>query len=243
MAQPIKDILLSLVWWYPDEYALLQILAGGDRQFVQDYLRHQPESTLQFARYGLLSVSTGEFAIADIREFLNSHGEAYKREISPFTRTDMPPELLPEVPDLELLAQLSQKRIELEAMMRRVVLMYLGVKHSWAPEKIAAAMIKGMGRRSDRKHPAELFTGRTPQQVVNDLYTLDLKFIVSSNWEVFSSLFDANKARFEMNMDTLNKARRIEGHTRPITVEEAAEFENSYAWLRTRLIRVPQAGV
>ena len=30
LTQPIRDILLSLVWWYPEEYELLQILAEGD---------------------------------------------------------------------------------------------------------------------------------------------------------------------------------------------------------------------
>jgi len=144
MAQPIKDILLSLVWWYPDEYGLLQILASGDHAFVAEYLKESPESMLQFARYGVLRPDTGRFMIADIREFLNEHGETYKREISPFIRTDMPLELLPEVPDLESLGRLFEKRTEIETALRKVVLMYLGVKHAWAPDKIAKSMIKGL---------------------------------------------------------------------------------------------------
>jgi hypothetical protein len=39
-------------------------------------------------------------------------------------------------------------------------------------------------------------------------------------WDVFGNLFDDHKTRFEMNMDTVNKARRIETHTRPVTQDE-----------------------
>jgi hypothetical protein len=38
LEQPVKDILLSLVWWYPEEYELLRILADGDADFVAEYL-------------------------------------------------------------------------------------------------------------------------------------------------------------------------------------------------------------
>jgi hypothetical protein len=46
--------------------------------------------------------------------------------------------------------------------------------------------------------PKELFVGRTPQDVMKELYTLDLKSIIVANWEVFAPLFDNHKARFEI---------------------------------------------
>jgi hypothetical protein len=239
MAQPIKDILLSLVWWYPEEYDLLQILAAGDEEFVRQYMREKPDSVFQFARYGILKPDTGQFAISDVRIFLSEQGDAYKMELSPFTRTDMPPELLPEVPDLGLLGKLFEKRCELEIKLRKAVVLYLGVKHNWDPVRMSNAMVKGLKNRPDRRNPAELFVGRTPQQVSQELYTLDLKTIAMENWEVFGALFEGNKSRFEMNMDTLNRARRVEAHTRPITPDESLEFENSYTWLKNRLAKVP----
>ena len=36
LERPIRDILLSLVWWYPEEYDLLAILADGDEGFFDD---------------------------------------------------------------------------------------------------------------------------------------------------------------------------------------------------------------
>jgi len=241
LERPIKDILLSLVWWYPEEYELLRILAEGDATFVTEYLREHPSSVLQFAHYGMLTPDGKRFAIADLQEFLRSYGDAYKSEVSPFTRGDMPPELLPEVPNLEALARLFEKRSEIEALLRRAVLLYLGVQQNWDNTKIARAMQKGIHSRKERgAKPEDLFVGRTPQQVINDLYTLDLKTIITANWDVFGPLFGGNRGRFEMNMDTLNRARRIDAHAKPIPPAEGEEISNSYAWLRARLDSIPK---
>ena len=240
LSQPIKDILLSLVWWYPDEYDILRILASGDKDFVRDYLQQEPQQIIQFAKYGVLRSDTGEFAIADVRDFLNQHGESYKTEISPFARTDMPAELLPAIPDLLALGKLFEKRCDVESKLRRLVMLYLGVKHNWDPEKIARSMGKGLTKRTDRPNPSQLFVGRTPQQVMEELYLFDLKTIMLESWDVFGSLFDNHKTRFDMNMDTVNKARRVEAHTRAISPNEIVEFENSYTWIENRIAKVPQ---
>ena len=237
LAQPIRDILLSLVWWYPEEYDILRILAAGDKAFVEEFLKQKPGRLTLFSKYGLLDEG-GNFAMADIRDFLNRFGESYKAEISPFTRTDMPPSLLPEVPDLEKLGKLFKMRCEIEIGLRRAILLYFGVKYSWAPEKIAQAMSKGFLKRTDRTE-ADLFIGRSPQQVVNELYTLDLKSIIAENWDVFGTLFEMNKPRFEMNLDTINKARRVDSHTKPISDNEMEEFENSYRWVAGKIARIP----
>jgi len=238
LSQPIKDILLSLVWWYPDEYALLQILADGDVSFVQQYMKESPDSVIQFAQYGLLR-SDGQFAISEIREFLCKHGEVYRQELSPFSRSDVDPDLLPISPDLKALGRLFQLKSELETKLRKVIVMYLGVQFGWKPAKIATAMSKGMHKRSDRPDPSALFVGRTPQQVANELYVTDMKSIIVENWEVFRNVFDDNRARFEMNMDGVNVARQADGHTRPTSAEEIDAFENSYQWLLARLRPIP----
>jgi len=238
LAQPIKDILLSLVWWYPEEYDLLRILASGDSGFVNEYLKGQKHYFVQFAKYGLLKDS-GEFAITDLKDFLNIHGESYKKEISPFIRGDMPPELLPEVPDIEVLGKLFGMRCAVEIGLRKAIMLYLGVRYNWDNKKISDAMIAGINKRPDRQSPADLFVGKMPKDVINDLFTLDLKSIIAKNWDLFTALFDNNKIRFEMNMDTINKARRVDGHTKPFTDIEIEEFNNSYSWILGRLAKVP----
>ena len=240
LTAPIKDILLSLVWWYPEEYDLLRILAAGDADFVSDYLRHEPRSIFRFAQYGILKKnSNGEFAIADLRDFLNSYGESYKKEISPFARGDMPPELLPEVPDLVTVGRLFEKRSEVEIKIRKIIMMYLNVKCNFDSKQIAQHMLKGISRRSDRPDPKDLFVGRSAQEVVNQLYIPDLKGVIKANWDVFGALFDNKEQRFEMNMDTLNIARRVDAHTKPVTSQEANEFENSYSWILGKIKKIP----
>jgi len=237
LSQPIKDILLSLVWWYPDEYDLLRIVAAGDPEFVTQYLDDKPQTVVQFARYGILG-REGEFAIADLRQFLNEHGESYKREISPFLRGDMPPELLPEVPDLDVLSRLFEQRVQIEILLRKAIIMYLGIRLNWKNNKIAAAILSALNTREDGLDPADLFMGQRPQEVINELFVPDLKAIVLKHWDAMGNLFDNKKTRFEMNMDTLNVARRKDSHTKPVTSLELEEFQNSYTWLLQRLNKV-----
>ncbi len=239
LASPIKDILLSLVWWYPEEYELLRILATGDVKFVEEYIEQEPKSVFQFAQYGILrKESIGEFAIVDIKEFLNRYGEAYKKEISPFSRGDMPPELLPELPDLDKVGRLFEKRTEIEIKLRKAIMLYLNVKYTFDPQKISQAVLRAIKKRADRPDPKDLFIGRSPQDVMNQLYSPDLKDIIIINWDIFNPLFENKRERFEMNMDTLNIARRVDAHTKPVTPEEASDFENSYSWLLAKLAKI-----
>jgi hypothetical protein len=100
-------------------------------------------------------------------------------------------------------------------------------------------MMKGIPSRPDRPQPGSLFVGRAPQDVINDLYTNDLKTIMVENWEIFSPLFNNEKARLEMNMDTMNVARRVDAHTKPVSSEEAENFMNSYHWISSKLSKLP----
>ena len=240
LAQPAKDILLSLVWWYPEEYDLLRILAGGDAEFVAEYVKQQPQSVSQFKRYGLLK-DDNEFAIAELKTFLIERGDEYKREISPFAGGDMPPELLPEIPDLDTLGRLFGKRTKIEIQLRKAIILYLGVKHSWKQSRMVDAIVSGLNDRKDGLDQRELFVGRATQDAVNELFAVELKSVIAHNWEIFGGLFDGKKDRFEMNMDTLNVARRVDSHTKPVTAQEAEEFENSYVWLLNRLSKLPDS--
>jgi hypothetical protein len=70
------------------------------------------------------------------------------------------------------------------------------------------------------------------------LYTLDLKWIILANWQLFSSLFDSDQKRFTMNMDTINTARRVDAHAKPFTSSEIKNFHNSYGWMLDKVDRV-----
>jgi hypothetical protein len=242
LAQPIRDILLSLVWWYPDEYDVLRILAEGDSEnerFVRDYLEQHPGSMMQFARYGLLAPGSAQFAISDIQEFLRVSGDEYKAQISPFTRGDMPPELLPEVPNLDVLGRLFQHRSDIEVALRKAIILYLGISANWNARKLGMMIAASVPKSRERPDPIQLFVGRSPAAAVSDLYTHELKAIVLGTWSVFAPLFDDDRARFEMNMETLNRARRVDAHTKPLKPGEIESIEAAYGWLLSRLAKLP----
>jgi hypothetical protein len=236
---PIKDILLSLVWWYPDQYDLLRILATGEADFMSEYVKSEPETATQLRNYGILREDSHEFAIVDMKDFLIRHGDAYQAEISPFTRGDFPPHLLPEIPNLDQLAKLFELRTTVEIKLRKAVMVFLNIANGFDATKVGFAMMRGLTGRAERPQPGNLFVGRSPQDVINDLYTVDLKMIIKTNWEQFAPLFGSDLARFEMNMDTINVARRADSHTKPVTPTEAENFMNSYHWLIVRLEKLP----
>ena len=84
----------------------------------------------------------------------------------------------------------------------------------------------------------DIFVGRSLKDAVNDVYTSDLKDIIGQHWDMFRSIFDGNKQRFDMNMDAVNKARQYEGHAKAITTREVENFENSYLWFERELASV-----
>ncbi|MDR2306016.1 MAG: hypothetical protein LBE53_02295 [Paucimonas sp.] len=239
IAQPIKDILLSLVWWYTDEYDLLQVLAGGDKTFFLEFLSETPEKAIPFVRYGLVHQDSGEFAIRDLKDFLNMYGADYKRSISPFKRGDLPLDALPEQADLLDLSQLFEKRTEVEVALRKFILMIMGFKYGFNDQEISDRIISCLKPRAGKSDISQLFVGRRPQEAINELFLSDLKPIFRANWDDFGPTFEKNQTRFDMNMDTINIARRYEAHAKPVPIIDRDEFLNSYSWFYTRLSKVP----
>ncbi|MND59834.1 hypothetical protein D3C80_510380 [compost metagenome] len=238
LMQPIKDILLSLVWWYPDEYDLLCILADGQSTFVNDFLAQEPEKAIHFARYGLVHEGSASVAIQDLRTFLSRFGTEYRNEISPFRRGDLPPELLPELPNLADLSLLFERRTEVEYSLRRMLLTILNYRFAFDEKAVSKAIAAALPKRNGAD-PAQLFIGRSPQSAVNELYLSDLKHAFVKNWDCFSPYFGTKPDRFEMNLDTINIARRFEAHTKPLPWADRENFLNSFSWLQDKMRRVP----
>lgn len=239
ISQPIKDILLSLVWWYTDEYDLLQLLAEGDKEFFLEFLKETPEKAIPFVRYGLVHQDSGEFSIRDLKDFLVRYGAEYKKSISPFKRGDLPLEALPEQANLADLSQLFEKRTEVEIALRKFILIVLGFKYGFDDQIISDRIIACLKTRPGKLDNSQLFVGRRPQEAINELFLSDLKPIFKANWDDFGPTFEKKLDRFDMNMDTINIARRYEAHAKPVPTIDRDEFLNSYSWFHTRLSKVP----
>lgn len=237
---PIRDILLSLAWWYPDDYDMLQMIAETDEnaEFVREYLSASPSDHAEYTKLNLLDPASGEFRIDAIGRFLRDHGKEYREALSPFASSDVELDLLPEIVDVKGIAELFAKRTEVESRLRRVIMQFLGVHHTFDKQRISSAIIKALRKSHGRQDPAQLFVGREPKDAIQELYFADLTQVVVANWQIFANLFE-NKARFRMNMDTANRARRVDAHAKSISAAEHEEFLNSFQWLLGRLRKVP----
>jgi hypothetical protein len=235
--QPIKDILLSLVWWYPDEYEFLRVFAE-DQDFANEFIAASPDLAIRFGKYGLLDQATSTFSILDMRDFLIEFGAEYKKAISPFRRGDMPLDVLPTVPNLDDLSALFDKRTAIELALRKLVMMVFGYMSAFDDAAISKRIIAGLGKRAGQD-PAQLFIGRRPQDAINELFLSDLKPVYVANWSTFTPYFGINPLRFEMNMDTINIARRVDSHTKPVSEGDKLNFYNSYSWFETILKKIP----
>lgn len=151
----------------------------------------------------------------------------------------MPLEVLPQEPELPDLAVLFEKRTEVEVALRKYVIMVLGFKFGFDDKLISEQIIKGLKPRNGSVDQSQLFVGRRPQDAINELFLSDLKPLFRSNWGDFGPTFEKKQDRFEMNMDTINIARRYEAHAKPVPKIDKDEFLNSYSWFTTRLSRVP----
>ena len=101
---------------------------------------------------------------------------------------------------------------------------------------VSNKIVAGLPRGSAN---AALFLGRSPQEAINELYLSDLKSVITKNWPPFSPYFGQKAERFEMNMDTINIARRIDAHAKPLSDEDKLHFLNSYSWFSNILAKVP----
>ncbi|QHQ21918.1 hypothetical protein GMW71_17445 [Pectobacterium brasiliense] len=118
--------------------------------------------------------------------------------------------------------------------------MLLGFKYGFDDKLISEKIVKSLKQRPQAKELSDLFIGRRPQDAINEIFLSDLKSIFKSNWEDMGAIFDKKVERFEMNMDTINIARRYEAHAKPVQPIDRDDFLNSYSWFKSRLSKVPQ---
>ncbi len=231
---PIREILTALLWWYPDEYNFLEVLASGDRDFIDEWLATYPHERQRVEQYGIVDPLSHQFVIDDLRTFLRQQGDRFRAAVQPLRsggiKIEMPP-----LPDIESLRRVWEWRTTIETSLRRLIVAVLSTAAGHDETKLRALLADGLRPRRDRG--MDLFEGQAIGIAMSELYLLDLQDIVSEHWESFKGIFDNNKARFDMCMEALNKGHQTEGHSKPITEDEMQEIEQAYVWMRNRLSR------
>jgi len=70
--------------------------------------------------------------------------------------------------------------------------------------------------------------------LINHTFILDLKNIISRNWNDFNALFESFDT-FEQSMNKLNEIRREEAHNRPISQQNLEELQVIHSKLLSRI--------
>jgi hypothetical protein len=232
---------LSLAYWYPDEYDILQMIARGDDPgFVSQYKQLHPEAFNRIRGYELVDVTTGFFEISDLADFLRIQGDEFRRQVKSVLSTDIDAELLPQVPDPERIRALAERRAGVENGIRRLIVQLLTLQHQGDVTKVTGAIIKALPQREDRPVPSDLFVGRSVGQALDELYLQDLGLIVRKHWKLFGWVFDENQQRFMMNLESANFARNLEAHSKAIPGHVYEDGMNSLSWLEARVRRVEE---
>jgi len=84
-----------------------------------------------------------------------------------------------------------------------------------------------------------LFTGRKPQDVIQELLLTELTTVMLRNWETFGPLFSNRHVEFVQFSKLVNVARRIDAHSKPVTGKQAADAAAAYAWFNQVLDKIP----
>lgn len=231
LKSPCMDIVSSLIWWYPDEYEVLRVTCEGDLDFTRQYIQGDSRGSYHVISYGLLDKDSYDINIRVIKEYIKEYGDEWQTITSPFKRSGFSEAELPPEADLGILSEAYCKIGELEQMLRRVILIYLGAKVGHNKVQLAKIMAQCLAQEK-----GELFIGREAKDAINELFLNDLGTIISKNWNAFAPLFDNNKTRFDMNIEWLNRFRNKDAHFKPEL--DMADFNNCYSWLKEYLTRV-----
>jgi hypothetical protein len=240
LKKAIKEMLLSFVWFFSDEYDLLQSWANGDTSFVESYLQENPETISRLARWGI--VRDGELAIPDMARYLRRYGDEYRQEFSPYRGSDVGLDILADEPNIKVLAELFEYRVKVESGLRRAISLYEGMEHGFDPARVAASVSSALVERRDGQDPRTFFLGRPVKDGLESLTLMEIGNIIERYWSRYQPLFgigSSGRSAFQMNIRLVNKARSEEAHTKTVTEEELMNVRPAFTWFLERLKNLP----
>ncbi len=198
VTQVLKD-------WYPDEYEMLKYLAHEDMDAFNEFAYDNAEFTKHLIGYGLIQHSGNGYAfnIEIIKEYL-SHQHKYERI---------------NLTNDEMVEEVSRRRNILEKGLRKIIKNTLKIKmgKKKALEKLLSSITEPR-RASLASYDIDglLSVDSSP------LFFLDLKNVISREWESFEHIFEMEKNKIILMLDEINTIGRPEAHAKKI---EQSDFD------------------
>lgn len=189
----IVDVLKE---WYPSEYEMLNLLANDDSKTFDFYAKGSNYYTTHLVGYGLLQSSNSGYAfnIESMKDYLRSKNRYVNNQL---TRE-------------QKIAEVSERRNSLERKLRQIIRNQLKAVYGRksAGEKVVAALPENRREKLPNKDIDHLL------HIENSpLFFLDLRNIISREWDIFKNIFEVEKKKLEVIMEDINDGR-IDAHSK-----------------------------
>ncbi len=214
----LDQILDVLRRWYPDEFDMLVILADGDVDGFRALAESEPRYVNHIEGYGLIHPEGQglQFAIELLGPYLKK-------------RIRRKPATIQAKPALsDKWQRLSAERNALERDLRKFVKDGLQVGGKRKPWHLLVE--DGLSEKSRARINN---SGVGKNQLLDELYFLDLRDVVSSYWDIFKDVF-RNRDNFASDMNVVNAAR-ADAHAKGISEESYEHAIAAIGRLRKQL--------
>ena len=205
-ANYIEMILDILRRFYKDEYSMLEYLAIGDTTTFNEFASMSPYYTNHLLGYGIIEKNRDRFAfkIESIRKYLDSKQKYKKLELTAG----------------EMLAEISERRNDLEPKLRRIVRSQLIATYGKTKAKDHVLGIFGEPRKTKLGGSSyeDLF-----DPAIADIYFEDLRKLIIKHWTCFRNIFGLDEHELDSKMTGVNKYRN-DAHAKKLTMEEMQHF-------------------
>lgn len=228
LGRDVLNILVVLMQHYPSEFNHLMEIAKGDISLYK-FLKNEPEYAQELAHimgYNIIKDKNNEpiFVIQALQRFLITSGLQALKAVEQLTIGTNPTsyDIIPQPNQLDLWTRNMLARNQVEPKLRQIILKALLFKfgEKKARERVLLCFDDSRRPKFDGYNINEIFSDESKL-----LYLLDLKNLVSKNWELFQHVFDNDKKAFMMRIDKLNTDGRLDAHANKITEKGVIQVE------------------
>lgn len=201
----LNMVIQVLKDWYSDEYEMLKYLAQGDTATFLEFANDNTEFTRHLIGYGLIQHSSNGYAfnIESVKEYISNEHKYERINLS----------------EEEKVEEVSRRRNILEKQLRKVIKNSL--KINFGQKKALEKLLSSL----PEKRRESLNTWKFDDLVAIDsspLYFLELKNLVSREWDSFKNVFEMDKGKLILMLDEINAIGRPEAHAKNI---QQSDFE------------------
>ena len=215
-------ILQVLRQFYEDEYEMLKLLACGETEAFEYFVREDQSMVNHLIGYGLISQNDGnyDFKIDAIKEYI-------LRIESPHIKVTTP---------VEKWGSLCTQRNTLESELRRMVKSIIKIAHkneSAAKDYVVQKLYAG-----DRKLSAMTYNELFDSRACN-IYLKHLFDLIKANWDYFSDYFEKQDI-FIAHANVLNAEGRFDAHATVPSDDEMNAVNNAIKYMTNGVTKYKQ---